>query len=197
MANDDFIPPVPQGLPVRRESSRSPIPFIALGCGGVVFLAILVGGVIVGLLYVGNKAVDPAINAYLQQIEAGKFAEAYDGFHPAFKDALTEEQFVRFAQGISGRLGPYKSKSLRGINVNSANGVTTTVATYSMTFGNGTATRTFTLIGDRIARVDFTSPLLQSALKCPHCEANLGEFANFCPNCGKPLQQSAEAEATL
>lgn len=181
----------PPPLPLRHTTSRGPLPFLLLGCGGALLFLLLLGGGVLGILYAGNRAVEPAIDAYLDRVEKGDYAAAYANTHATFKQALSEEQFVVFARRVSAALGPYRSKSVRGININTVNGETTTVARYSMTYQNGTASGTFTLINGQIARVDFDSPLLQSAMKCPYCGGALREVTKFCPSCGKPL---AEAE---
>ncbi|MBM3288981.1 MAG: hypothetical protein FJY92_02395 [Candidatus Hydrogenedentes bacterium] len=155
-------------------------------------LALLIGGAVIGGLYAGSKVVDPVVDAFLQQVNDGRFGEAYAGLHPRFRETTPPEQFELFMRGVVDALGPYTSKSIRGINVNSANGVTTTVATYAMTFERGTATGTFTLTNGQIVRFDIDSPLVRSALECPHCGQTLDAFGNFCPHCGKPLTEAEE-----
>jgi predicted amidophosphoribosyltransferase len=63
-----------------------------------------------------------------------------------------------------------------------------------MTFEKGEASAVFTLIGDKIVRFDIDSSLLHDR-KCPHCGVALTDFGNFCPNCGKPLQERPKAES--
>ena len=171
------------------------MPFLLIGCAGAIFFVVLIGGAIFALMYAGNKAADPAITAYLERVERGELAEAYAEMHPAFKEKMTEEQFQNFARGVASALGAFKSKSMRGVNINSLNSVTTTVARYAMTYEKGQATGTFTLMGGKLAGVFIQSPLIEQSLKCPYCGANLKEFGKFCPSCGKQIGALAEAEA--
>lgn len=193
MANEqDFPPPLPPTFP--RQSSKSSVPVIVLGCAGALLVVLLACGVFVGILYAGNKKADPVVDAYLALVSQGKFDEAYATLHPKFHEAVSLERYRQIQTGLTETLGNYKSKSIRGININTLNGVTTTVATYAMTFEKGQTTAVFTLIGDKIARFDIDSPLLRD-LKCPHCGVALTDFGNFCPNCGKPLQEEPKAES--
>ena len=193
MANERNLPP-PLPLPVHRQSPKSSTPIIVLGCAGALLVVVLACGVFVAILFAGNQKVDPVVESYYALVKQGKLDEAYASMHPKFQEAVTQEKFRQLQTGITDLLGNYQSKSVRGMNINSFNGVTTTVATYAMTFEKGEATAVFTLIGDKIARFDVDSPLLRDR-KCPHCGAALTEFGKFCPNCGKPLQEPPMAES--
>ena len=193
MANDQNFPP-PLPLPVHRPSTKSSVPIIVFGCAGALLVVVLGVGAFAAILFAGNKKVDPVVEAYYALVKQGKLDEAYANMHPKFQEAVTLEKYHQIQSGITELLGNYQSKSVRGVNINSFNGVTTTVATYAMTFEKGEATAVFTLIGDKIARFDIDSPLLRDR-KCPHCGLALTDFGKFCPNCGKPLQEPPMAES--
>ena len=174
-------------LPVRRQSSRGPMPFILLGCGGALVLAVLVGAVVFALISKGRSSVDPIVDTYLSQMNDGDYAGIYAAAHPIFREKTGEAQFVLFAERVLGALGKSQSTSFRGINVNVDNGMTTTTATYKGTFEKGEASLVFTIVDSKLAGVNYDSPLLESMLICPHCGAELQQVSRFCPSCGESL----------
>ncbi len=153
-------------------------------------LALIAIAIFVALLFAGNKAVEPQVDSYFNLANAGDYASLYASLHPKFQEGTTQDQFATFAKGVTDVLGKYKSKSVRGINMQANGGVTQTVASYLAQFENGDATVTFTIMDSKVLGVNFFSPLLESTLKCPHCGVTMKQFSRYCPNCGKPLQET-------
>jgi hypothetical protein len=161
-------------------------------------LLMFVGGI--GMAVVlgarGKRQVEPLVERYFKNVEAGDIKAEYDAAASGLKASGTLLEFAATVQAAHAALGPLADRSMQGINVSSNTSGTTITATFACSFAKGNATVMFVFVeeGDeyRLLRVNYSSPLLNSALSCPKCGATTKPGDSFCPSCGEKLPAPAK-----
>jgi hypothetical protein len=101
-----------------------------------------------GLMVVGctksRAAAEAATETFHVRFSDGKYADIYQDGSPALHKAITEPAFVAMLQGVSRKLGGFRSASPAGWKVHTAPGGQTITLGYSSIFEKGKATETFT-----------------------------------------------------
>jgi hypothetical protein len=152
-----------------------------------------------GLLYVGyrsaSESATPQIDRLFAAIEEGTFAETYETMTTQeYRNITSKEQHADIGNAIATRLGPLKSKSLKGFNLRQVNANSFLDVEYNATFekGPGTIAAKLKSEGGQWKLVTFRvqSPEFQKDLataKCSKCGAPHAADAKFCPNCGAAI----------
>jgi len=94
----------------------------------------------------GKEAATKAVETFHQQFNDSKFTEIYSASTAAFKASSKEPDFMKFIEAVHRKLGPVKTATPNGWNVNTFNGVTSVVLTYNTDFEQGSGVETFTFI---------------------------------------------------
>lgn len=189
------MPPTPPPLPPRRPRG-SAFPAIALGCGAILLVSLLIVGAIAGAFYLGGRSIRPATDRFFALMESGDFAAVYAESHAALKETMTEQQFVDFAEHLRSALGAMREHSLRGVEFHRDASGSRATASYHVEFERGAADVHLVFIGEgdewKLAGVNYESEALREALTCPACGSRLEGFSNFCPSCGEALDKDAQ-----
>ena len=119
----------------------------------------------------GAKSLAPYSEKFLTLIDSDDYTGAYRMLGDGWKKQMNLQQFTDFEKGVKGVLGKCNSKTMSGVNINSNNGVTTGVLTYSATFAKGPATLIFTMEKEngewKINGLQYNSDLLKNGLPAP------------------------------
>jgi len=141
---------------------------IALGVGGLFVAAI--GGIYV----YGTRSLSPYPEKFLTLIDSDDYAGAYAMTGDGWKKQMNLQQFTDFEKAVKGVLGKCTAKTMAGVSVNSNNGVTTAVVTFSATFEKSPATLTFNMEKQdgewKIQGLHYGSDLLKNGLPTPQPE---------------------------
>lgn len=186
-------PHAPPPPPPRNQGQKriGPLPFIFIGCGGALLVATLFAALFLFLFRYAGRTLEPKVSEYFAQVDRGEYASIYDSAHEQLHQADPPQSFKAFLSHVHGSLGDLKSKSMQSFHINTNTSGGRADAAYAATFENGDATVSFRFLkagGDwKLAAVHYESPLLESALHCPHCNAGLREPTPYCPHCGNAL----------
>jgi hypothetical protein len=88
-------------------------------------------------------AAEKQVAAFHRAYDAGNYGAIWDGSAPAMKQVTTRQQLVGLMDTFGHRLGPVKSTTRTGFNVNYATGGSQVTLVYQTEFANGEATETF------------------------------------------------------
>ncbi len=114
-------------------------------------------------LAVANTS-DQEIDRFHQRWNAGQLDTIWRTAHPEFRTGPTKEQFINIMTLMGDALGDTVETEREGIQINTANGTTTTQIQMRTTFANGEGLETFTLRGEgdalQLLYYNVQSPLL-------------------------------------
>ncbi len=161
---------------------------------GLVLLGVIVGGSI--YLY-GRNTVTPFVENYMNAVDAGEYEAAYAMLGPQWSKTWTLAQVRSFEDKVRGLTGKCTGLTLWNCNIKKmGSAATTATVVYNAGFEKGPVTVTVILVkdGERwlIEGVNYNSPQLVAALKCPHCGHTNATLGDFCSSCGKPMEEKAE-----
>jgi hypothetical protein len=166
------------------------------GCwkyGCVAMLLMFAGGIGAAMLLGmrGRREIEPKVERFFKNVEAGDFRTEYDAASSVLK---AREQFSTFSHMLvmtSAALGPLTGRTFEGISVSRDGSTSTLTATYDCTFEKSRAKVVFVFIAEegeyRLARVSYRSPGLRARSACPHCGAITKQADKFCASCGREL----------
>lgn len=115
----------------------------------------------------GKALAEPAAVAFHESLNAGKFADIYDGTNEAFKNAAPKDKVVALFAAIQRKLGRAETWNTVSWNVKTFNLVTNVVLVQETKFEQGTATETFTFRVDdgKVSLVGYTINSLDMLIK--------------------------------
>ena len=166
------------------------------GCwkfGCVAMLLMFVGGIgaAVMLSVRGRKQVEPKVERFFKNVEAGEFRAEYDA---ASSELKARESFGEFSNTLLtayATLGPLSSRTSQGFSISRGDARSTVTATYDCTFDKGEAKVVFAYVAEegeyRLLSVSFRSPQLLPRSTCPECGAPVKPSDKFCASCGEKL----------
>jgi hypothetical protein len=91
----------------------------------------------------GEKLAEPAVKAFHDQYNAGKYTEIYNQADDGFKKSVTEKQWIELAEKINQKLGTVKSAKSSRSSVNTTTAGTFATVTYDVEFSEGKGTEEF------------------------------------------------------
>ncbi len=111
------------------------------------FLVVLVSFVLVACnpMQVMEQA-DSEIAVFQDRWNDGDVDAIWKMVHPDFRKDMPRDEFNEVFEGFKGALGAVESSKREGFNINTNNGVTTTVITMRTQFANGEGMERFTLL---------------------------------------------------
>jgi hypothetical protein len=144
-----------------------------------------------------TSEVSQVVDGLFQSIDQGGWASTYEtATAPELRQASAKPVYEQLGQAIRERLGKLTSKSGRGFNVQSMNGVVTAQAVYDAQFEKGTGTITATLRKSDgkwlLLNFHVNSPVfLETGTPCGKCGKSRPKDAAFCPACGEKVDAPA------
>jgi hypothetical protein len=169
------------------------------GCAICVGLMIVGIGACVMMVHYGKKSVVPAADQYLDAVEGGEFARAWELVGDEWRERQSLEEFTAFEKRIRDQLGPCPSRRTAGIEMSATGEGSLADITYVAQCENGTTQITVTLRrSGRAWNVDgvrYDAPTLREVGVCPNCGAEHVAGSRFCSQCGHALAPEEPAEA--
>ncbi len=128
---------------------------------------------------------DEQIDAFHERYAAGDSAAIYATTAPEFRAATSEAEWQAVMGHVREVLGPVEESSQTSFNIDTSNGVTTTVVVRDTTFANDEGTETFTFFGtgEEMALGSYNvraDALIGTSVPVP------GPAADAAPPAGKP-----------
>jgi hypothetical protein len=182
------------------DNSKSWLSCLGWGCLTVVVLAVLGIGGCVGYLYQQGSGARSTTDAYLENLDLGRFEEAYGQLGSEFTDEHGLSEFIAFEQAAQQRYGDCGERRLSGTNMNREPGRAVTVLTYYAECDGAPLEVVFTLErveGEWVIQgVRYHEPEMMVPVICDGCGTVHPPGAKFCSNCGAALggdEEPAEA----
>lgn len=165
-----------------------------LGCGGSLLAMLLFCGGCGLWVWRGKSDVEPSAAEFLGGVDRANDFEVYESLGQEWRAIQTEEAFSEFVSRVRELLGPLKSKTFRGIYRGTGTQGQIARVTYLATYAKGAVHVEVSLKetagGWKVIGCHWNTPLLQAALKCPHCSAVNRSLGLFCASCGKPMKDN-------
>ena len=100
-----------------------------------------------------TKAADAGVVAFHQAMDAGRYAEIYDGASPEMKTSMSRDDFIKFLAALHGKLGEFQSGATTNWNDNSTTSGHFLSLERSAKIQRGPATEDFVFIDGSQARL--------------------------------------------
>jgi len=119
-----------------------------------VFAAVLLAGMVSGCSMSEDTAkAEPGVQAFHQQLDAGRFVQIYDDASDDLKQASQKEDFVALLEAVHRKLGNTRSSAKQGWKVDYHTSGTFVTLQYHTVYEEGAADETFVfrLQGDAVS----------------------------------------------
>lgn len=182
--------PLAYGTSLPPKKSRWKI-WLGLGIGGLLLVIAVCAGGFSWLILGGKAEVEPAVEAFLTQVESEDYTGAYNSLGPEWKTKDTQVSFEHLEKVIRLTMGSMQSKTFEGFHIDWKNGKSVAEITYNAIFTKGggelaltlmKSTGTWKVVGHRV-----NSPLFVKTLTCPHCKTVQDGMGEYCSKCGKKM----------
>jgi len=157
-------------------------------CVGAVVLGI---GACVMMFQYGKKSVVPAADQYLDTVERGDFAQAYELVGDRWRERQSLEELSAFEKGIRDQLGPCPSRRMAGVEMSTTGEGSLADISYVAECESGRTQITVTLRRSgrswSVDGVRYGAPPVRDFPVCPSCGVEQPAGSHFCSQCGEAL----------